>query len=106
MVDASVENIISENKAVLIYFSHNGCNVCKVLQPKVKALLGAKYPRIAMMYCDVTKSPEIAAQYSVFAVPTVVVLFEGNEVLRFSRNMGIGQLDDALSRPYKILFDD
>ncbi|TCO09664.1 thioredoxin family protein [Natronoflexus pectinivorans] len=103
-MDVSVENIIADHQAVLIYFSHEGCSVCKVLQPKIKELLDKKFPLIKMSYCDVTEAPEVAARYSVFAVPTVIIFFEGNELLRFARNMGIGQLEEALIRPYNILF--
>ncbi|GAO28180.1 thioredoxin family protein [Geofilum rubicundum] len=99
------EAIIRQEAAVLAYFSHEQCNVCKVLKPKVEALLADQFPKIKALYCDTKNAPEIAASQSVFAVPTIIVWFEGKETYRFSRNIGLQELEGALSRPYHLFFD-
>ncbi len=99
------KEIIEKNDAVLFYFSHEKCNVCKVLKPKIKELLDEEFPKMSIFYCDTVKTPEIAAQNSIFAVPTILVYFAGKESLRKSRNIGIGELRDELQRPYSILLN-
>ena len=98
-------NILNENDAVLVYFSHEQCNVCKVLKPKVTELLDSKFPLMKMYYADTVVHPEISAQYSIFAVPTILVFFAGRESFRRSRNIGINELQELIERPYSMIFE-
>ncbi len=90
--------------ATLIYFSHEQCNVCKVLKPKVAALIQESYPLIALADVDVHLHPEISGQLQLFTVPTILVFFEGKEYIRKSRHIGIEELAIEISRPYHLLF--
>lgn len=105
---SSIENFIDTietNQACLIYFSHDNCNVCKVLKPKIQKLLEADFPKIKMFYSDTVVNPEIAAQNSIFTVPTILIFFDGKEFLRKSRNIGTVELSKAIERPYSLLFE-
>ena len=97
--------ILIENDAVLVYFSHEHCNVCKVLKPKVAELLANNFPLMKMYYADTVIHPEISAQYSIFAVPTILVFFAGRESFRRSRNIGIKELQELIERPYSMIFE-
>lgn len=99
------EELKEKEDAVLVYFSHEKCNVCKVLKPKVAELLKEDYPKVKMIYADTVNSPEIAGQNSVFAVPTIVVFMGGREYIRKSRNIGIRELSEAIERPYNMMFE-
>jgi hypothetical protein len=59
-----------------------------------------------MYYCDTIESPEVAAQNSIFAVPTLVIYFDGKEYLRKSRNIGLLELQKDIERPYSLMFDN
>jgi len=96
------ETITKEN-FVLVYFSHEKCNVCKVLKPKVSEMLNKIFPKVKMVYADTVQNPEIAGQNSIFAVPTIVTYVEGKEYFRRSRNIGIRELEDLIERPYSII---
>ena len=110
MMINTIENLeqfneaIEKEDAVLFYFSHEQCNVCKVLKPKVAELLIGEFPKAKMYYCDTKKSAEIAAQNSIFAVPTILVYFGGRESIRKSRNIGINELREFIERPYGMIF--
>ena len=97
-------NTIKEEKALLVYFSHNNCNVCKVLKPKVHDLLKTEFPLMQMYFCNTIETPEIAAQNSVFAVPTLLIFFDGKVFIRKSRNIGIAELKNEIERPYHLMF--
>ena len=97
-------NTIKEEKALLVYFSHDNCNVCKVLKPKIHELLTTEFPLMKMYYCDTIESPELAAQNSVFTVPTIIIFFDGKEFIRKSRNIGITELKKEIERPYHLMF--
>lgn len=92
------------NKAVLIYFSHEECNVCKVLKPKINEFINDNFPKIALFFCDTIQNPQIAAQNSIFTVPTLIIFLEGKEYIRKSRNFGIEELKEIIERPYNLLF--
>ncbi len=96
---------IKTNAGALVYFSHDKCNVCKVLKPKIKQLLQDNFPQIKMFYADTVIYPEIAAQNSIFTVPTILIFFDGKEFLRKSRNIGIEELRKEINRPYNLMFD-
>jgi thioredoxin-like negative regulator of GroEL len=100
-----LQNILKNKSAVLVYFSHDRCNVCKVLKPKVAELLEGNFSKMEMLYVNTEKLPEVAGQYRVFTVPTVLVFFEGKESLRYSRNFSISELAIAIERPYNMLFE-
>ncbi len=81
----------------LKYYSTPTCNVCKVLRPKVVELL-TNVGEWTFQYIDTTQSMELAAQQLIFSVPTIVLYADGDEVQRFSRNVGLSELKFALIR--------
>ena len=96
--------VSTEDDGALFYFSHEQCNVCKVLKPKIDELLTTKFPQVKMYYCDTNKLSELAAQNSIFAVPTIIIYFTGKETIRKSRNIGIQELQELIARPYNMIF--
>ncbi|HKK68328.1 MAG TPA: thioredoxin family protein [Bacteroidales bacterium] len=100
-----LERTLKEKPAVLLYFSHDECNVCKVLKPKVADMLESEYPKMEMHYVNTKGLPEAAGQHRVFSVPTILVFFDGGESLRFSRNMSTTELSDRIQRLYDMMFE-
>ncbi len=98
------ESSKQENAAALYYFSHHECNVCKVLKPKVEELFTEEFPQTALFYVNTKESAEVAAQNSVFAVPTLLIFVDGRELVRKSRNIGLGELQETMQRPYEMMF--
>jgi len=91
--------------ALLAYFSTQSCSVCKVLKPKVEALIKTDFPEVKLVYIKSDELPEAAAQNRVFAAPTILVFFDGREYIRKSRSIGIGELQKEISRPYSMMFE-
>jgi len=96
-------NQLHNNSAALVYFSHDACNVCKVLKPKIEIMLTEQFPKMKLLLVDTNQQPEIAGQHQVFTVPTILIFFEGKEHFRFSRSVSIEQLRQAIERPYSML---
>ncbi len=96
--------IVEEAPALLAYFSTEACNVCKVLKPKVGELIDNEFPKIKMVYVQTDQLPEVAAQNRIFAVPTILIYFDGREYIRKSRNIGIAELQQEIDRPYSMFF--
>ncbi|UMB62017.1 thioredoxin family protein [Lutibacter sp. A80] len=107
-IHQSIENlqkIIETNSAVLLYFSTNSCSVGEALEPKVKNLTTTLFPKIQFISIDLNMSPEISANFSAFVEPTILVFFEGKETIRRSRNISVFELEDAIKRPYQLIFE-
>jgi thioredoxin-like negative regulator of GroEL len=100
-----LQEIIAQEKGVLLYFSSDSCSVCKVLKPKVSELLQLHFTGMQVRYVNTELSPLISGQFRVFTIPTILIFFEGKEQARFSRNISLHQLEEALSRPYSLVFD-
>lgn len=100
-----VQETRSENGLKLKYFSHDDCNVCKVVMPKVIQLIEQDFPNIDFEFIDIRKHPSEAAGFSVFTVPTVLLLADGIEMVRFVRSFGLEQLREKLQRYHQLYFD-
>ncbi len=98
--------LLASNEAVLFYFSNDDCNVCKVLKPKVYEMLEENFPKTKFFYVDTKLTPDVAAQNRVFTIPTILVFFAGSELFRKSRYIGIEELQEALGRPYELMFSE
>ena len=101
----TIQNEIRANSAILIYFFSNNCAPCISLRPKVQALINENYEKIKMILIDSEQHPEITAQFGVFANPSILLFFEGNEHLRWSKYVSISQIEEAIDRPYNLLFE-
>lgn len=92
------------NTAVCFYLSTPECNVCKVLKPKVIEMIQLDFPEMNFCYVDLNEAKEISGQLSVFSVPTILVYFEGKEIIRASRNIHLGELREQINRYYRMIF--
>jgi thioredoxin-like negative regulator of GroEL len=101
-----LEELMDREKALLVYFSSDACSVCKVLKPKVSDLLQDRFPRMKVRYVNTELSPVISGQFRVFTIPTILICFEGKEQFRFSRNIHLQQLEESISRPYSLVFEE
>ncbi len=101
----SLHNEIKQSAAILVYFFSDRCAPCISLRPKVEQLLTKEFPEMKLIFVDSEKQPEIAAQHSVFANPTLLLFFDGHEHQRLSKYVSISQLSEVIDRPYHLLLD-
>lgn len=101
-----LNSILEKEEMVVIYFSNDSCNVCKVLKPKITELLSTDYPKVELIYIDTEKSPVIAGQLRVFTIPTIDIYIQSKEHARFSRNITLFDFEKAISKPYSMLFSE
>lgn len=96
------QETLKSQPVFVTYFSTPQCNVCKVLRPKVEELI-SKYNDIGFIYIDTELLPEIAGQFTVFSVPTIIIFTEGRENKRLSRSFSIDEIQDYLERLLRLL---
>ncbi|MCK9453897.1 MAG: thioredoxin family protein [Sulfurimonas sp.] len=98
-----IKKEIEENPAVLLYFSAPTCSVCHALKPKLLDAIKSNFGEFKIISVDTSIEQEVAAHFSVFATPTVLVFLGGREFLRKSRNMSVGEVIKEIKRPYEIM---
>ena len=91
-----------QSEMVCVYFSRPDCGVCDALRPRVEALLEG-YNGVDSWFVDLEQHPEAAGHYTVFTIPAVILFVQGKETVRFARHFSIDQLEEKLSRYYKLL---
>lgn len=99
----SIHQTIKENLAVMLYFSAPTCNVCHALKPKLLEALSENFASFEVISIDVSTDADIAAEFGVFAIPTVLVFLDSREFLRKSRHMSVGEVISEIKRPYEIM---
>jgi len=87
---------IDQAPVLLAYFSQPACSVCTVLRPKISDL--ANQYDIPFLYVNTLDHPMVSGQRMVFAVPTVVLFQHGREIERWSRTVGVEQVESILKR--------
>lgn len=98
-----IQKTLEENPAVMLYFSTPTCNVCHALKPKLLDAIESNFKEFKVVSIDTSFEQEIAAHFSVFAIPTVLVFLGGREFLRKSRHMSVDEVVREIKRPYEIM---
>jgi thioredoxin-like negative regulator of GroEL len=102
--ESALSEWLATEPAAVILFTGPDCGVCTALRPRLETMLD-DFPRVVRLQVDCAALPELARAWGVGGLPTLVVAFEGRESVRFSRSFAVGQVADALERPYKLLFE-
>ncbi|WP_042332212.1 thioredoxin family protein [Desulfosporosinus orientis] len=90
-----LEQLMAEEKQVILYFSSRDCNVCHAVFPKLMNLINDY--SIKVIKIDINDHVEIAGQLLVFTVPTILMMYDGREVLRESRFIDFQKVERMLN---------
>lgn len=89
--------VLKNNQVVLVDFYADWCGPCKIFSPIVDEV-AQENDEIKVVKVNVDELPDIALDYKVMSIPTLVVIKDGNEV---SRSVGViekSQILDMLKK--------
>lgn len=81
---STFNDIIQSEKPVLVDFFATWCGPCQTLAPILKQVKDSLGNRISIIKIDVDKNQQIASQYQVRGVPTMILFQNGKQLWRQS----------------------
>jgi thioredoxin 1 len=81
---------------MVLYFTATWCGPCKMFKPVVQAV--SAETGVNINYIDVDQQKDLAQQYGISSVPTIIVENGGSVVYRNSGVMSKPQLTQVLSQ--------
>jgi thioredoxin len=91
-----VNEVMRSKVPVLVEFGADWCGPCKVVAPELKALASELEGKIRVVTVDIDRSPVIARELGVQAVPTFVVFDKGRPVGAHSGALKKAQLRELI----------
>lgn len=94
---SSFQAIVGAEQPVLVDFFAEWCGPCKTLAPILKQFAGAYTDKVKVIKVDIDKNPNIAAQYGIQSVPTIILFKAGKPVWRQSGVVPLPYLKEAIT---------
>ena len=84
------QEVLNSDKTVLVDFFATWCGPCKMLSPIVDEL-AVEHPEIKVCKIDVDQEQELARQFQVMSIPTLIVFKNGQPV---NKSLGLKSKKD------------
>ncbi|MFZ5944857.1 MAG: thioredoxin family protein [Bacillota bacterium] len=93
--NGKIKQLMAGEKPFILYFSSSNCNVCHAILPKLINLVD-DYP-IKVARINIDEHAEIAGQFLIFTVPTILIMHKGKEIFRESRFIDFQKVEKTLN---------
>ena len=91
------ESEVNSGKVTLVDFFATWCGPCKMLGPVLEQVADEVKDKVNIVKLDIDGSMDIAKQFGVMSVPTMVIFKDGKEVDRIVGLRQKSQIVDALN---------
>lgn len=92
------EDLIKSNIPILVDFFAEWCGPCKAMKPILEELKAMKGEKVRIVKVDVDKHKELAVQYKIQSVPTLMIFKNDQQLWRQSGVIRVNELSDILAR--------
>lgn len=76
-----VNEVVNSDRPVLVDFWASWCGPCRMVSPLVEEI-AAEHPEIKVCKVNVDEQPELAGQFQVMSIPTLMVVKNGQVTQR------------------------
>ena len=94
LTDATFNEVVANNEVVLIDFSAAWCGPCKAIAPLVEELAKEYDGKIVVGKCDVEENDDIAMEFGVRTIPTILFFKGGQLVDKFVGNAAKSKIEE------------
>ena len=91
------KEVLDHKGNVFVDFHAEWCGPCKVTSPIVEEL-ASEMKDIKFVKIDVDANPDVASQYSVFSIPTFLILKDGKVVHQFVGAMSKDSFQEEIKK--------
>jgi len=100
--ESTFEGDIKAETPVVIDFWAEWCGPCKRLTPVIEEIAQEMNGKVKFVKVDVDNNQEVAAQYQVMSIPTLIFLKEGQELDRMVGAAGKDSLTSKIDSVFGI----
>jgi len=93
----NVESVLSTDKLVVLDFWASWCGPCKMLLPIVNELI-VERPEVVIGKINVDENVELAKEFGIRNLPTVLFLKDGKVIDRFSGGVGKPEFTELINK--------
>ncbi len=101
----SNEEIIQNNEIVILDFWADWCGPCKMFGP-IFEKVSDKHPDIVFAKCNTQNEQELAANYGIRSIPTIIVIRDGIVVFNQSGALPEPALEGLISKVRELDMDE
>uniref|UniRef100_A0A8D0CEF6 Thioredoxin, mitochondrial n=1 Tax=Salvator merianae TaxID=96440 RepID=A0A8D0CEF6_SALMN len=92
------DRVLKSQKPVVIDFHAQWCGPCKILGPRLEKVVAKQQGKVLMAKVDIDEHTDLALEYEVSAVPTVLAMKNGDVVDKFVGIKDEDQLEAFLKK--------
>ena len=94
VTNTNFQDLLAGDKPMMVDFWATWCGPCRILSPTVDEIADEYADRITVAKCNVDDAEEIAMQYRIMSIPTLL-FFKGGEVV--DKRVGVVSKDEIVS---------
>ncbi|XP_053325076.1 thioredoxin, mitochondrial [Spea bombifrons] len=92
------ERVVASETPVVVDFHAQWCGPCKILAPRLEKMIAKQQGKVLMAKVDIDDHTDLAIEYEVSAVPTVLAIKNGDVVDKFVGLKDEDQLEAFLKK--------